>query len=81
LAEERVWVNFVLVGEPAKVILDAKKRGIAKSTRDAIVQALLALNDKMLERDLRIAQVDAQKRAEEERGRPRRSRFIDDNDE
>ena len=66
LSEEQVWVNFRLVGEPAKVIREAKRRGIAKSTRDAVVQALLVLNDRMLERDLRGAQVRAQRRAEEE---------------
>jgi hypothetical protein len=63
LSEEKVWVNFVLTGEPARIIRDAKKRGIAKSTRDAVVQALIALNDRMLERELRGAQVRAQRRA------------------
>ncbi|MCJ7574949.1 hypothetical protein MUO93_11935 [Candidatus Bathyarchaeota archaeon] len=66
MSDERVWVNFVLVGEPARVVLEAKRRGIAKSTRDAVVQALVTLNDKMLERDLRGAQVRMQRRAEEE---------------
>jgi hypothetical protein len=63
MSEERVWVNFVLVGEPARIIRDVKKRGTAKSTRDVVVQALVALNDRMLERELRSAQVRAQRRA------------------
>lgn len=63
MSEERVWVNFVLVGEPARIIRDAKRRGTAKSTRDVVVQALVALNDRMLERELRGAQVRAQRRS------------------
>jgi hypothetical protein len=63
MSEERVWVNFVLEGEPARIIRDAKKRGTAKSTRDVVVQALVVLNDRMLERELRGAQVRAQRRA------------------
>jgi len=60
MSEERVWINFVLVGEPARIIRDVKRRGTAKSTRDVVVQALVALNDRMLERELRGAQVRAQ---------------------
>ena len=63
MSEERVWVNFVLTGEPARIIREAKTRGIAKSTRDAVVQALLCMNDRNLERELRGAQVRAQRRA------------------
>jgi hypothetical protein len=63
MSEERVWVNFVLEGEPARIIRDAKKRGTAKSTRDVVVQALVVLNDRMLERELRGAQVRAQRRS------------------
>jgi hypothetical protein len=63
MSEDRVWVNFVLEGEPARIIRDAKKRGTAKSTRDVVVQALVVLNDRMLERELRGAQVRAQRRA------------------
>jgi uncharacterized protein (UPF0297 family) len=66
MSEERVWVNFVLTGEPARIIREAKTRGIAKFTRDAVVQALLVMNDRMLERDLRSAQVRAQRRSERE---------------
>ncbi len=41
MSEERVWVNFTLTGEPARIIREAKRRGAAKSTREAVVQALL----------------------------------------
>ena len=71
MAEDKVWVNFVLTGEPAKVILEAKRRGITKSTRDAVVQGLLALNDKMVERDLKKAQINAHRRADDLRERSR----------
>jgi len=71
-------VNFVLTGEPARIIREAKRRGTAKSTRDVVVQALVALNDRMLERDLRGAQVRAQMRVEEDRGRRRVSREDDE---
>jgi hypothetical protein len=72
LSEEKVWVNFVLTGEPARIIREAKKRGIAKSTRDAVVQGLLALNDKMVERDLRKAQANAHRQIDDSRARSRR---------
>ena len=63
MSEDRVWISFVLEGEPARIIRDVKKRGTAKSNRDVVVQALVALNDRMLERELRGAQVRAQRRA------------------
>ena len=33
LSEEHVWVNFQIEGEPAKIILEAKRRGIEVHSR------------------------------------------------
>lgn len=62
---EKVWVSFMLTGEPARIIRDAKKRGYGKSTRDVVVQALLMLGDRVMERELKAGQVRALDRARE----------------
>lgn len=49
----RVHVNCELQGEPARILLELKGRGLALSNTDAIAQGLLALYDRVIERDLR----------------------------
>jgi len=58
----RVWVNFPLSGEVAEVYLQLKERGIVHSTRDAFVQGLRCLQEKVTELDLKRAQLRASKR-------------------
>ncbi|MBS7614938.1 hypothetical protein KEJ18_04325 [Candidatus Bathyarchaeota archaeon] len=62
----RVWVNFPLSGEIAEVYLQLKERGIVHSTRDAFVQGLRCLQEKVMELDLKRAQLKASQRLEEE---------------
>lgn len=49
----RIHVNCEIQGEPAEILLELKRRGLVLSNTDAVSQALLALYDRVLERDLR----------------------------
>ena len=51
MSEERVWVNFVLTGEPARIIREAKTRGIEVHQRRRCPGA--TMYDGNLERELR----------------------------
>jgi hypothetical protein len=48
----RIRINTQLNGEPAEIIMDLKRRGLVTSYRDAVIQGLLALHEKVLRRDL-----------------------------
>jgi len=61
-----LWVNFPLRGEPLDVYLTLKERGIVHSTRDSFVQGLRCLQEKIVEFDLKRAQLAASKRLNEE---------------
>jgi hypothetical protein len=63
--ENSVRINCSVTGEAAEALRDLKRRGICKSNREAIVQALLALHERILERDLRYAQLRTLREAEE----------------
>ncbi len=52
-----VRINTVLRSEPARVLLELKRRGIVRSNTDAICQALLVYYDRVLERDLKLLQL------------------------
>jgi len=62
--EERLRINTVIRGEPAKILLELKRRGIVTSNTDAIIQALRALYEKVVEQDLKRVQLEALKNAE-----------------
>lgn len=49
----RIHVNCEVQGEPARVLLELKDRGLVLSNTDAISQGLLALFDRVIERDLK----------------------------
>ena len=55
--EPRVRINTVIVGEPAKWLLEWKRRGLATSYTDAIIQALRVMHEKILEQDLKLIQL------------------------
>jgi hypothetical protein len=59
-------VKCILRGEPARVVRELQERGLVKSVREAVVQGLLALADKVTEQELRRAQARASKRLEED---------------
>jgi len=58
-----VRINTELKGEPARVLLELKQRGLVGSNREAIAQGILALYEKVLQRDLSIGQIMTIKRA------------------
>jgi len=62
----RVEVRCTLSEEPARIILELKERGIVATVREAVVHGLMALHERVLERDLKEAQVKASKRLNEE---------------
>lgn len=52
-------VNITLRGEPAQILLELKRRGVVRSNTAAVVQGLFLLWDKITERDLARARVNA----------------------
>ena len=51
--DDVIYVKCVLRGEPARIIRDMKMRGVACSVREIVVQGLLALEEKTVEREIR----------------------------
>jgi hypothetical protein len=64
----RVYVKCVLRGEPARIFRELKERGVVGSVREALIQGLLAVYERTLDRDLRRARVLAGRRLEEDLG-------------
>jgi len=62
----KVYVKCTLRGEPARIILELKERGIVRSVREAIVQGILAYYERISDQDLRTAQARTRRRLEEE---------------
>jgi len=62
----KLWVNFVLDGEPSDVYFEFKRRGIVHNTRDAFTQGLRCLQEKIMELDLKKAQLAASRRLSKE---------------
>jgi hypothetical protein len=48
----RIRINTEIEGEPAKILLELKKRGLVSDNIDAVNQGLLVLYDRTLKRDL-----------------------------
>jgi len=64
--EEKVRINCEIRGKPAEIFIDLKRRGFIISARDAVVQGLACLYEKILERDLQEAQLRASRKLETE---------------
>jgi len=64
--EPRVRINTVIVGEPAKWLLEWKRRGLVTSNADAVIQALRVLHEKITELDLKVVRLRNFRRIEEE---------------
>ena len=62
----KIRINTVVIGEPAKWLNEWKRRGLVTSYTDAIIQALRAFNERVIEQDLKSAQLGNIKRTEEE---------------
>ena len=63
--EPKVRINTTISGQPAEILLELKRRGIVTSNTDAVIQALFALHEKVLDRDLRLARLRTLKEVEE----------------
>lgn len=50
--QTKVRINTEIEGEPAKILLELKQRGLVSDNTDAVNQGLLVLYDRMLKRDL-----------------------------
>lgn len=55
--EPRVRINLVLKGEPAEWLIKWRRRGLVSSYADAVIQALRALHEKIVEQDLKALQI------------------------
>lgn len=62
----RVRINTVIVGEPARWLIEWKRRGIVTSYTDAVIQAFRALHEKITEQDLKVMQLMNYRRTEED---------------
>lgn len=62
----RIWVKFLITGEMAEIYLQLKERGIVHSTRDAFTQGLRCLHERVMEIDLKRAQLKASERLNQE---------------
>jgi hypothetical protein len=62
----KLWVNFTLSGEPHEIYLELKKRGPVHNTRDTFTQGLRHLQEKIMEIDLKKAQLAASRRLNRE---------------
>ena len=58
----RVYVKCVLTGEPALVLRELLRRGVACSVREAVAHGLLAYYDVVLERDLKKRDLGSERR-------------------
>jgi hypothetical protein len=64
LVEDVVYVKCVLRGEPARIVRELKERGVACSVREIVVQGLVALEERTLEREIKGGRLRAERRGE-----------------
>jgi len=62
----KVHIRCSIDGEPARILVELKRRGLVRSHVDAISQGLMALWEKVVRRELEEAQLKASKRLAEE---------------
>ena len=65
MGEDVIYVKCVLRSEPARIIRELKGRGVACSIREIVVQGLLALEEKTIEREIRVERSKSLRRGEE----------------
>lgn len=63
--KSKIRINTTLIGEPAKWLYEWKRRGLVTSYTDAVLQALRILNEKLVEQDLKSAQLGSIQKTEE----------------
>jgi hypothetical protein len=54
---QKIRINTIIDGEPAKWLWEWKQRGLITSYTDGIIQALKIYNEKQIEQDLKKAQI------------------------
>jgi len=62
----RVRINMVVEGEPAEWLSDWKRRGLVSSYTDGVIQGLRAFNEKIIEQDLKLIQLNNMKNVRNE---------------
>jgi len=64
--DSRIRINTVVIGEPAKWLNEWKRRGLVTSYTDAVIQALRTFNERVIEQDLKLTQLENIRRAEDQ---------------
>jgi hypothetical protein len=54
----KVRINTQVEGEPARILMELKQRGLVVSNTDAVIQGILALHERVLQRDLALARLN-----------------------
>lgn len=63
--DPRIRINTVVIGEPATWLNEWKRRGLVTTYTDAIIQALRVFHEKVIEQDMKSAQLGNIQRIEE----------------
>lgn len=63
--DDVVWVKCRLHGEPARIVRELKAKGVAYGVRELVIQGLMALEEKTLEREIRQSRNQLEKRGGE----------------
>lgn len=63
--ELKIRINTIITGEPAIWLEEWKRRGLVTSYTDAVIQAFRAFHEKIIEQDLKTAQLRNFRKAEE----------------
>ena len=63
--QQKIRINTIVTGEPAKWLNEWKRRGLVTSYTDAIIQALRTFNERITEQDLKSAQLGNIKQTDE----------------
>jgi len=58
-------LNLTLTGEPARILLELKRRKLVLSNHDAVNQALLALHERILNYDMKKSELEKIRAVEE----------------
>lgn len=61
---QKIRINTSISEQPAQILLELKRRGLVTSNTDAVIQGLLALYEKVVARDLKVAQLKTLKESE-----------------
>ena len=63
---EKLHIKCTITGEPARILLELKQRGLVNTNKDAVNQGLCALYNTVLERDLKQQKLNENQQKQEE---------------